>query len=81
MMKYEREYSFEIVIVQSVSLTATKVKLGDGTTFYEVTKDGIIYGKLFPTVENPPYIIWKTKDDIHPIFVSQIGLAIEKYYQ
>ena len=80
-MKYEREYSFEIVIVESVALTVTKIRLGDHSTYYEISRDDIIYGKVFPTVENPPYIIWKTNDEIHPIFVSQIGLAIEDYYQ
>jgi len=80
-MKYEREYSFDIVIAASVTLTVTKVRLDDHSTFYEVSHEGVIHGKVFPTVENPPYIIWKTVDEIHPIFVSQIGQAIEDYYQ
>ena len=45
---------------------------------YHIRIDGVFAGVIFPEfIDEPPFLIWKTKDLIQEDLVQKIGAAIE----
>lgn len=73
--------TFGIVLATNIKLKVTNFRSGDELFFYEISSEGIIHGKLFPTINGiSSQVIWNTFDNIDPLLVSQIGEAIERHY-
>lgn len=80
-MELSRFNTFEVVLATDIKLNVTNFRSGNELLFYEISSKGIIHGKLFPTLDwITSRIIWQTFDNIDPLFVEQIGDAIEKHY-
>ena len=46
---------------------------------YHVSLDGVFSGIIFPDfIDEPPFMVWNTKDIIPEDLVQKIGAAIEK---
>jgi len=45
---------------------------------YHITLDGAYAGIIFPEfLDQPPFLVWKTKDLIADVLVQKIGAAIQ----
>jgi len=65
------EYSFNIDTYQ-VDVTA------EVENEYHAKLDGVFAGVIYPEfIDEPPFLIWKTKDLIAEDLVQKIGAAIE----
>lgn len=80
-MKIERLESYKIIIALDVMLTVTKIRIGNNALYFEICSEGVIIGNLYPTADIIHRISWHTEDDIDPLFVQQIGQAIEQTEQ
>ena len=80
-MELSRFNTFEIILGTDIKLNVTNFRSGHELFFYEISSKGIIHGKLSPTFDGiTSRIIWQTFDNIDPLFVKQIGDAVEKHY-
>lgn len=76
-MELLRSEPFEVLIAESVKLSITRVIINQSDVYYEVRSANLYHGKVFPALTDDHGIYWKSPDDIHPLFVEQIGKAIE----
>lgn len=52
--------------------------IGDDDNLYHIRLDGIFAGIIFPQfIDEPPFMVWKTRDLIPEDLVQKIGAAIE----
>jgi hypothetical protein len=79
MMELLRSEPFEVLIAVTVKLSITRVMINQTDVYFEVRSANLYHGKVFPALTDDHGIYWKSPDDIHPIFVEQIGKAIESY--
>lgn len=76
-MKIDRCEPFEVLIANGLKLFITRVNIQYATAYFEVRSDFDYHGKIYSIANAAGKLSWKSTDDIHPLFVKQIGKAIE----
>lgn len=78
-MKIDKCEPFEILIANGVKLSITRVNVEHATAYYEIRTNSDYHGQVYSVPGTEGDVRWKTADDIHPLFVKQIGRAIENF--
>jgi hypothetical protein len=76
-MRIDKCEPFEVLIANGVKLSITRVNVEHATAYFEVTTNGDYHGQVYQVTGTDGKASWKSPDDIHPLFVKQIGKAIE----